>query len=137
MAIKPEELKKAHDILREFEKKDIHHSEFGWDYITERVNASRTSLWRNNDFNDEFKRIKKLIKVYSKKQQAFDHGMLKKSHGDAKISKLNQEIEDLKAQLDRERERLAYAAVIFRQKGFDASEFMDSSPINPGIVEKL
>lgn len=136
MAIKQEELDKAHEILRQFERKDIDHSEFCWKYITDRVNASKTSLWRNTDFKEEFERIKMLMKAYAKKQKSFNHETIKKSHDEAKIARLEREVIELKAQLHRERERLAYAQMIARQNGLDPLEFMESSPLNLGIVSK-
>lgn len=135
MTVKKEELDKAHSILRAFERKDIDHSEFSWKYITDRVKASRQSLWRNDDFIEEFNRVKLLMKSYAKRTRAFDHELIKKSHEEMMISKLKQEIENLKSQLNRERERLAYAQLVARQRGIDPLEFMDESPLSKGLVE--
>ncbi|WP_420600317.1 hypothetical protein [Neptuniibacter sp.] len=136
MAMKRHELDEALDILNDFKKQKIHHSEFGWRYITDRVKPSKSTLDRNKEFMHLFAEVKKLVKIYAKKGKIFNHDDVKKSHEEVKIANLEREIEDLKAQLARERERLAYAQMVARQNGLDPTAFMENSPLNPGLVAK-
>lgn len=64
MVIKAEELQKAYDILSRFERQLIKAKEFKWDYITDRVAASKVTLWRNKDFKAEYDRVQGLVKGY-------------------------------------------------------------------------
>ena len=136
MAIKEEELEKAYQILRSFERREIRPEEYGWNYILERVDASRTTLWRNNEFKVAFDRIKKLTKEYSNKKKEFSHALIKQSHDESEKALLNARIKELEMQLNRERERLAYAQIVARQHNIEPALFMDKAPLNIGLVTK-
>jgi len=135
MAIKKEELEKAYQILHAFERQDIPSKEYGWSYILERVNASRTTLWRNKEFKADFDRIKKLTKEYTTKKKEFSHALMKQSHDESEKAQLKTRIKELETQLDRERERLAYAQMIARQHNIDPILFMDNTPLNTGLID--
>lgn len=129
MATSPEEFKKAFDILSQFERQIIPAEQFGWGYITERVNPSKPTLWRNTDFRFEFDRIKKLVKEYKKGKQIYNLEASKESVKDAEIKKLKDRVSALEDLLQKERERLAYAAVVARRHNIDPVEFELESPL--------
>ena len=53
----------------------------------------------------------------------------KESAKDAEITKLKRQVKELKEQLSRERERLAYAAMAARRKYIDPIRFEEESPL--------
>lgn len=134
MAIKKNELEKAYQILRSFERGDIKPEEFSWNYILERIKASRTTLWRNKEFKASYDRIKILTKEYATKNKTFSHALIKQSHDESEKDRLKAQIKELEAQLNRERERLAYAQMVARQNNIDPALFMDTAPLNLGIL---
>lgn len=129
MATKQEEFEQAFRILSHFERQLIPAEEFGWDYITARVKPSKPTLWRNIDFRVEFDRVKKLIKAYKAGKSMYDLDRSKVSEKDAQIKKLQEKISVLESQLSRERERLAYAAVVARRENIDPMKFEEDSPL--------
>ena len=129
MATSKEEFEKAFGILSKFERQLIPAEEFGWDYITERVKHSKPTLWRNADFRFEFDRIKKLVKEYKKGKQVYDLQASKESVKDAEIRKLKDRVSALEELLHKERERLAYAAVVARRHNVDPVKFELESPL--------
>lgn len=136
MATTKEEFESAFKILSQFERQLIPADEFGWDYITSRVKPSKPTLWRNREFRDEFERVKKLIRGYKGGKAIYDLNVLKESVKDAEINKLKRKIEELESQLSRERERLAYAAVVARRENIDPIKFEKNSPLLGAIGRK-
>ena len=112
MAIKKEELEKAYQILRDFERREIRPEEYGWNYILERVDASRTTLWRNKEFKVAFDRVKKLTKEYSTKKKEFSHALIKQSHDESEKGLLNARIKELEIQL--KEVKIAYGEMILK-----------------------
>jgi len=131
-----EEFEKAFKILSQFERQLISPDEFGWEYITDRVQPSKPKLWRNIDFRFEFERIKNLVKVYRSGNKKYDLNASKESAKDVEIKKLKAKIDTLESQLSRERERLAYAAVIARRSNIDPNKFDQESPLLGAIGRK-
>jgi hypothetical protein len=129
MAVSKEELNKAFSILSGFERQKIPSEEFGWSYITQRVQASKTTLWRNSDFRFEFDRVKKLVKEYKDGKLMYDLEVSRESVKDSEINKLKRRVEVLESLLNRERERLAYASVVARRQNIDPMKFEEESPL--------
>lgn len=136
MATTKEEFESAFKILSQFERQLIPAEEFGWEYITSRVKPSKPTLWRNQDFRDEFNRVKLLVKAYKGGKVIYDLNVSKESVKDAEISKLKRKVEELESQLSRERERLAYAAVVARRENIDPIKFEEDSPLLGAIGRK-
>ncbi|WP_372383766.1 hypothetical protein AB8613_09600 [Vibrio sp. BS-M-Sm-2] len=136
MATTKEEFESAFKILSQFERQLIPAEEFGWEYITSRVKPSKPTLWRNQDFRDEFNRVKILVRAYKGGKAIYDLNASKESAKDAEINKLKRKIEDLEHQLSRERERLAYAAVVARRENIDPIKFEENSPLLGAIGRK-
>lgn len=136
MATTKEEFESAFKILSQFERQLIPAHEFGWEYITSRVKPSKATLWRNLEFRDEFVRVKKLVGAYKKGKAGYDLNASKESTKDAEINKLKRKIEELESQLSRERERLAYAAVVARRENIDPIKFEENSPLLGAIGRK-
>ncbi|NCG69453.1 hypothetical protein GWK93_00160, partial [Vibrio parahaemolyticus] len=59
----------------------------------------------------------------------YDLDISKESVKDAEIASLRREVEDLNKQLSKERERLAYAAVVARRNNIDPILFEKESPL--------
>ena len=136
MATTPEEFESAFKILSQFERQIISADEFGWEYITSRVKPSKPTLWRNIEFRDEFNRVKKLIRTYKTGKAVYDLNVSKESAKDVEINKLKRKVEELESQLSRERERLAYAAVVARRESIDPIKFEEESPLLGAIGRK-
>ncbi|ELL0571683.1 hypothetical protein Q6U63_000970 [Vibrio fluvialis] len=136
MATTQEEFESAFKILSQFERQLIPAQEFGWEYITSRVKPSKPTLWRNREFRDEFVRVKKLVGAYKEGKAVYDLNASKESTKDAEINKLKRKIEELESQLSRERERLAYAAVVARRENIDPIKFEEESPLLGAIGRK-
>ena len=136
MATTKEEFESAFKILSQFERQLIPADEFGWEYITSQVKPSKPTLWRNRDFRDEFNRVKKLVKAYKDGKAVYDLKVSKESAKDAEINKLKRKVEELENQLSRERERLAYAAVVARRENIDPIKFEENSPLLGAIGRK-
>jgi hypothetical protein len=134
MSIKKEELEKAYQILRAFERREIPPEHYSWNYILERVKASRATLWRNKEFKATFDRIKKVTKEYANKNKDFSHALIKQSHEESEKAQLKARIKELEAQLNRERERLVYAQMVARQHNIEPTLFMDKAPLNIGLI---
>lgn len=141
-----EQWDKAFSVLQQFERQLIDPSNFGWKYITENSGVSKPTLWRNKEFEKEFQRIKGIIKGYSRGEKKFDQETSLKAardrDRDQQIEVLKAQVQELKRQLNRERERLIYASMIARRKNIDPSEFLDDSPVfrkpvKVGTVVKL
>ncbi|EGR1594082.1 TPA: hypothetical protein ACMDQC_004217 [Vibrio parahaemolyticus] len=129
MSTSKEEFDKAFSILSQFERQLISPKDFSWDYITSRVEPSKPTLWRNLLFRDEFNRVKKLVRSYKDGKNNYDLDISKESVKDAEIASLRREVEDLNKQLSKERERLAYAAVVARRNNIDPILFEKESPL--------
>lgn len=136
MATSQEDFEKAFGILSHFERQLISEDEFGWEYITSRVKPSKPTLWRNTEFRDEFDRVKRLVKAYKKGKAVYDLEESKESLKDAEIKKLKEKVNVLEGQLARERERLAYAAVVARRENIDPIKFEEDSPLLGAIGRK-
>lgn len=136
MATSKEDFDQAFKILSQFERQLIQPEEFGWDYITDRVKPSKPTLWRNTDFRFEFERIKKLVKAYRSGKKRYDLNESKESVKDIEIKKLKIKVANLESQLNRERERLAYAAVVARRNNIDPMKFERESPLLGAIGRK-
>lgn len=136
MATTKEEFESAFKILSQFERQLIPADEFGWEYITSRVKPSKPTLWRNMDFRDEFNRVKQLVRAYKSNRTVYDLKVSKESFKDAEINRLKRKIEELEGQLSRERERLAYAAVVARRESIDPIKFEKDSPLLGAIGRK-
>ena len=100
------------------------------------MKPSKPTLWRNRDFRDEFNRVKKLVKAYKDGKAVYDLKVSKESAKDAEINKLKRKVEELENQLSRERERLAYAAVVARRENIDPIKFEENSPLLGAIGRK-
>jgi hypothetical protein len=129
VATSKEEFDQAFKILSQFERQLIAPEEFGWEYITDRVKPSKPTLWRNTDFRFEFERIKNLVKAYRSGKKQYDLNESKESVKDIEIKKLKMKVANLESQLSRERERLAYAAVVARRNNIDPMKFEYESPL--------
>jgi hypothetical protein len=136
VATSKEEFDKAFKILSQFERQLIPPENFGWKYITDRVEPSKPTLWRNSDFRFEFERIKNLAKAYKAGKKKYDLNESKESAKDGEIRKLKSKVANLESQLDRERERLAYAAVVARRSNIDPMKFEHESPLLGAIGRK-
>lgn len=129
MATTQQQWDKAFRLLSEFERKLIEPEEFSWDYFLERLEPSKATLWRNKEFRNEFNRVKKLVKDYKNKNIDYSLERSLESKKDSRIQELERQVKELTDQLDRERERLAYASMIARRKNIDPNEFLESSPL--------
>lgn len=129
MTTSKEQFEKAFSILSQFERQLIEASEFSWSYFTSRVTASKATLWRNVEFRFEFNRVAELVKGYKSGLAAYSLEKSKDSVKDVKIKRLEEEISGLKSELSRERERLAYAAMVARRNNIDPIMFIDESPM--------
>ena len=129
MSTNKEQWKIAFDLLSKFERKLIAPENFKWDYFTETVGASKATLWRNEKFNTEFQRIQKLVKQYKTKNIEYSLERSKLSIKDQEIETLKARIKALEDERDRERERLAYAAMIARRNNIDPEQFNEKSPL--------
>jgi len=136
VATSKEEFEKAFRILSQFERQLIPTEDFCWEYITDRVEPSKPTLWRNIEFRDEYDRVKKLVKSYKEGDVVFYLVTSQESLKDAEIKKLKEEVCLLKEQLSRERERLAYAAVVARRENIDPTMFEESSPLIGAIARR-
>lgn len=128
MAVSDKEWGKAFDLLSKFERRLLDPDLFKWDYFTEELNRGKATLWRNKEFKQEFLRVKDLIKKY---KNGADYSLEKslESVKDSRIKELEQQVQELTNQLDRERERLAYASIIARRKNIDPNDFLEDSPL--------
>lgn len=128
MAVSDKEWEKAFDLLSKFERRLLDPDLFKWDYFTEELNRGKATLWRNKEFKQEFLRVKDLIKKY---KNGADYSLEKslESVKDSRIKELEQQVQELTNQLDRERERLAYASIIARRKNIDPNDFLEDSPL--------
>jgi peptidoglycan hydrolase CwlO-like protein len=86
-------------------------------------------MWRNAEFRSEHDRVSKLVNKYKNKQADYDLETSKLSKKDQEIAELKQRIISLEQELDHERERLAYAALIARQNNIDPNLFEKETPI--------
>ncbi len=137
MAIKADELQKAYDILSRFERQLIEAKEFKWDYITDRVAASKVTLWRNKDFKAEYDRVQGLVKGYIHGEKEYSLERSQASQTEKQIKLLKDRIQQLEKELERERERLAYAAMIARQNNIDPMRFIDKSPLSAALTKAV
>lgn len=137
MAMTRKQIDLALTILRRFETKDLPYSEFGWKYIADAVGVNRTTLYRNDDINERYAVVKKLVSKYKKVARGFDQEIINKTELEIRVEKLQGEIDDLKRQLARERERLAYAQVVARKKDIDPLDFIDNTPLASAITKKF
>ena len=129
MTTSSDQFEKAFSILSQFERQIIEARYFNCLYITDRVEPSKATLWRNIEFRLEFKRVAQLVKGYKDGLTSYRLDKSKESVADAKIRQLKDEVLDLKNQLSRERERLAYASMVARRNNIDPAMFVDGSPM--------
>ncbi len=120
-------------LLNHFERQMIEPTEFCWTYFTSQLGVSRVTLWRNKAFEQEFQRVKDLVKAYTQGKRTFDQisslKAAKERDKDQQIESLKAQVATLNQQLSRERERLVYAAMIARRKNIDPADFIDNSPL--------
>lgn len=136
MTISKDEFEAAFTILSHFERQLIPAEDFGWDYITSRVKPSKPTLWRNEEFRDEFNRVHRLVKGYKNGLRVYGIEVSKISVKDAEIERLKKQVNQLKMQLSMERERLAYAAVVARRQNIDPNLFELQSPLIAALGRK-
>ena len=129
MATTQAQWNKAFEILSKFERRLLEPELFSWDFFLERLEPSKATLWRNKDFRSEFERVKKLVKDYKNKNIDYSLERSLESKKDSRIKELERQVQELTDQLDRERERLAYASMIARRKNIDPDTFMENSPL--------
>lgn len=141
MAIRAEQWDQAFALLDKFERQLIEPSAYCWAYITAQTGVSKPTLWRNQEFEREYQRIKLLVKAYALGQKQFDQVLSIKA---ARERAKDQQIEDLKAQvitlseqLSRERERLVYAALIARRRNIDPADFLEQCPLNRKVGSSM
>jgi multidrug efflux pump subunit AcrA (membrane-fusion protein) len=134
MATRAEQWDQAFALLDKFERQLIEPSAYRWAYITAQTGVSKPTLWRNQEFEREYQRVKILVKAYALGEKQFDQVQSIKA---AREREKDQQIEDLKAavialneQLSRERERLVYAALIARRRNIDPEDFLERCPLN-------
>lgn len=137
MAMTQKQIDLALTILRRFETKDLPYSDFGWKYLTDAVGVNRTTLYRNDHINERYVVVKKLVAKYKKVARGFNQEIIDKTELEIRVEKLQAEIDDLKGQLARERERLAYAQLVARKKNIDPTEFMERTPLSSAITKKF
>lgn len=135
MAIKAEVLQKAYNILAHFERQLIEAKEFKWDYITDRAAASKVTLWRNKDFKAEYDRVQAIVKGYIHGEKEYSLERSQASQTEKQIKFLKDRIEQLEKELNRERERLAYATMVARQNNIDPMRFIDESPLSATLTK--
>ena len=80
--------------------------------------------------------LKGLLRLTRKVKLFYDLEESKESLKDAEIKKLKEKVNILEGQLARERERLAYAAVVARRENIDPLMFEQSSPLLGAIGRK-
>jgi len=129
MAVSKENWNQAFQLLSQFERKVIEPSLFKWKYFEEVLGVSKPTLWRNKGFRSEHTRVGKLVKKYKNKKTDYDIEQSKLSIKDQQIADLKARIAVLEQQLDHERERLAYAAIVARQADIDPDRFIEQSPL--------
>lgn len=129
MATTKEQWDQAFSLLSMFERQLIAPKEFKWQYFIDQVGASKATLWRNDKFRDEFERIQALVRQYKNTEIGYSIERSQDSRKDQEIATLKERIKELEAERDRERERLAYAAMIARRHNIDPNEFTDRSPL--------
>ena len=129
MAVSKEKWSEAFQLLSQFERKIIGPSEFSWAYLVSELGISKPTMWRNTEFRSEHERVSKLVNKYKNKKTDYDLETSKLSKKDQEITKLKQRIISLEQELDHERERLAYAAFIARQKNIDPNLFEKETPL--------
>jgi len=129
MAVSKEKWSEAFQLLSQFERKVIDPSGFSWAYLVSELGISKPTMWRNAEFKSEHERVSKLVNKYKNKQTDYDLETSKLSKKDQEISILKQKIISLEQELDHERERLAYAALISRQNNIDPILFEKETPL--------
>jgi DNA repair exonuclease SbcCD ATPase subunit len=129
MSTSKEQWKIAFDLLSKFERDLISPKEFKWQYFIDNVGASKPTLWRNEEFKMEFQRVQKLVKQYKTKNIEYSLERSKLSIKDQEIENLKARIKKLENERDRERERLAYAAMVARRHNIDPEQFNEKSPL--------
>ena len=77
----------------------------------------------------EHERVGKLVEKYKQGKAKYDLENSILSKKDQEIIDLKRKIEELELQLDHERERLAYAALVARQHNIDPAKFEQDSPL--------
>ncbi|GGB87450.1 hypothetical protein GCM10011352_11750 [Marinobacterium zhoushanense] len=129
MATSKEQWNLAYDLLSQFERELIDPALFKWDYFIENVGASKQTFMRNKEFNDEFKRVRNLVRQYKNSNASYSLERSLKSKKDQEIDQLKEQITHLEKELDRAREQLAYACLIARRNNIDPDLFMERSPL--------
>jgi len=129
MAVSKEKWSEASQLLSQFERKIIDPSAFSWTYLVSELGISKPTMWRNAEFKSEYERVRKLVHKYKNKQADYDLETSNLSKKDQEIAKLKQKIISLEQELDHERERLAYAALISRQNNIDPTLFEKETPL--------
>mgnify|MGYP000255751266 CR=1 FL=1 len=129
MAVSKEKWNQAFQLLSQFERKVLDPSLFKWEYFEEVLGISKPTFWRNEGFRSEHSRVRKLVNKYKNNNADYDIEQSKLSIKDQQITDLKARIINLEQQLDNERERLAYAAIVARQADIDPDRFMKQSPL--------
>lgn len=136
MAMSLEQIELAKTILRRFKNKDLPPDKFSWDFIASEVGVNRTTLYRHQDIKEDYALAKKLVAKHKKMERGLNSERIRKGELEHQIDTLKKTIETLEEQLARERERLAYAALVARRKGIDPLEFIDGSPLGIAVQKK-
>lgn len=136
MAMSQEQIELAKTILRRFKNKDLPPDQFSWSFIASEVGVNRTTLYRHQDIKEDYALAKKLVAKHKKMERGLNSERIRKGELEHQIDTLKKTINDLQSQLDRERERLAYATLIARQKGIDPTAFIDESPLGIAVQKK-
>lgn len=129
MATSKEKWREAFQLLSQFERQVIDASNFNWNFLVESLGISKPTLWRNKEFRSEHERVGKLVEKYKQGKAKYDLENSILSKKDQEIIDLKRKIEELELQLDHERERLAYAALVARQHNIDPAKFEQDSPL--------
>ncbi|TCK16417.1 hypothetical protein [Marinobacterium mangrovicola] len=129
MATSKEQWDQAYQLLSQFERELIDPTLFKWDYFIENVGASKQTFMRNKEFNDEFKRVRNLVRQYKNSKASYSLERSQKSRKDQEIEQLKEQIASLRKERDRAHEQLAYACLIARRNNIDPDLFMESSPL--------
>lgn len=133
MSTTQEQWRQAFVLLNQFERQLIEPEQFCWTYFTTQVGVSKATLWRNRAFEQEFQRVRSLVKAYAQGKQVFDQATsiqaAKERDKDRQIETLKAQVAQLTLQLARERERLVYAALVARRKNIDPAEFIEQCPL--------
>ncbi|MDQ2077472.1 hypothetical protein [Marinimicrobium sp. ABcell2] len=137
MAMRKDQKEFALTILRRFKTKDLPPKDFGWNYIANEVGVNRTTLYRNDSIRETYALVRTIVSKHKKEARGLNQERIEKGELEHKIDTLNETINDLEKQLNRERERLVYATLVARKKDIDPLEFLDKTPLSSAITMKF